>query len=192
MAVVHTIGHSTRTAEDFITLLREAGVAMLADVRRFPGSRRHPQFNSDALAETLSQAGIGYRHFPALGGRREPLPQSPNGLWREPGFRGYADYAATPAFRAALDTLETLSREQPTVIMCAEALWWQCHRRIITDYLLVEGFAVRHVLAPGKIEPAALTPGAKRQADGTLVYPARPDPRGHVADLFEEREESSS
>jgi uncharacterized protein (DUF488 family) len=191
MTVAFTIGHSTRSLDAFVALLAEAGVSVVADVRRFPASRRHPQFNAGALAEALPARGVGYRHFEALGGRRSPAPDSRNVLWREAGFRGYADYAATPPFRAALDALEGLSREQSTVIMCAEAVWWQCHRRIVTDYLLADGFAVRHILAPGKIEPAALTPGAKRQADGTLVYPARPDPRGHVADLFEERENSS-
>jgi uncharacterized protein (DUF488 family) len=168
---------------------------MLADVRRFPGSRRHPQFNSDTLAQTLGAAGIGYRHFPALGGRRNPAPDSPNTLWREPGFRGYADYAATPDFRAALDALEALADGQAVAVMCAEAVWWQCHRRIITDYLLADGLAVLHILGAGHAEPAALTPGARRRPDGSLVYPAPVDTAGHVGDLFDAlgdpKEESS-
>jgi uncharacterized protein (DUF488 family) len=184
-AVVHTIGHSTRSSEDFLALLHEAGIAMVADVRRFPGSRRHPQFNGEALAATLAAAGIGYRHFPALGGRRAPAKDSPNGLWREPGFRGYADYAAMPAFRDALGALEALAQARPTAIMCAEAVWWQCHRRIITDYLLADGLEVRHILGPVQVEAATLTPGARRRGDGTLVYPAQADRRGHVGDLLD-------
>ncbi|MBX6323231.1 MAG: DUF488 domain-containing protein [Rhodospirillaceae bacterium] len=190
MADVFTIGHSTRDADAFMALLGEAGVRLLADVRRFPRSRRHPQFNADRLAATLAAADIGYRHFPALGGRRTPQEASPNTLWTEPGFRGYADYAATPEFRAALDALEGLARATPTAIMCAEAAWWRCHRRIIADYLIADGFSVHHVLAPGRIEPARLTEGARRRDDRTLVYPAGARD-GHAGDLFDGLREDS-
>ena len=169
---VFTIGHSTRTSEAFVALLREAGVAVVADVRRFPFSRRYPQFNGEALAKTLAAAGIGYRHLPALGGRRATPPdgrESQHTLWREEAFRNYADYAETPEFRAAFADLMTLARERATAIMCAEAVWWRCHRRIIADYLLAAGCEVEHIL-DGKIEPARLTPGATVRPDGSVLY----------------------
>ncbi len=172
---VYTIGHSTRTQDELIALLKEAEVACLVDVRSFPRSRTNPQFNADVLAGALERAGMGYRHMKALGGRRgtQDLGRpSPNGLWRQEAFRNYADYALSPAFAAALGELRDLAGQRRTAIMCAEALWWQCHRRIVTDYLLAAGDNVLHILGPGKIEQAALTPGAERQADGTLHYPA--------------------
>ncbi len=172
---VYTIGHSTRSQDELIALLTEAGVTCLADVRAYPRSRTNPQFNSDTFACALDRAGIVYRHMKALGGRRgaQGLGRpSPNGLWRQEAFRNYADYALTPAFAAALGELRALARDRPTAIMCAEALWWQCHRRIIADYLLAAGDQVLHILGPGKIEPAALTPGAEPQTDGTVHYPA--------------------
>lgn len=192
MTAVFTVGHSTRSLEAFVALLAEAGVAVVADVRRFPASRRHPQFNATALAGTLPGHGVGYRHFEALGGRRDPRPDSPNTLWKEAGFRGYADYAATAPGRAALQELEALTRTKTCAVMCAEALWWQCHRRIVTDYLLAAGFDVRHILGPGKIDTAEMTPGARIGDDGTILYPAAPDPRGHVGDLFDTAAEGRS
>lgn len=183
MTTVFTVGHSTRSFETFLELLRQAQVTMVIDVRRFPASRRHPQFKTDALAEALPAHGIGYRHIEALGGRRQPQPGSPNGLWKEAGFRGYADYARTPAFRAALDELEALASRHTCAVLCAEAVWWRCHRRIIADYLLTDGFDVRHILDAGKIEPAQRTPGAQIGPDGAVLYP--PPPReGAVGDLF--------
>lgn len=173
---VFTIGHSTRTSEAFIALLGDAHVACVADVRRFPFSRHYPRFNGEALAETLAVAGIGYRHFPALGGRRSPPrdgKESANTLWREAAFRNYADYAETPEFRAAFADLMTLAGEQPTAVMCAEAVWWRCHRRIITDYLLAAGVAVEHIL-DGKREPGRLTPGATVRPDGSVLYAESP------------------
>ena len=145
---------------------------MLVDVRRFPGSRRHPQFNAEALAASLAGAGIRYRHLAALGGRREARAggESPNTLWREPAFRNYADYAETSDFRTAFGELLRVAGEQRTAIMCAEALWWQCHRRIVADYLIAAGIGVEHILAPGKIEPARLTPGATIRPDGSVLY----------------------
>ncbi len=178
---VYTIGHSTRSQEELIGLLKEAGVTCLVDVRSYPRSRTNPQFNSDRLAAALERAGIGYRHVKALGGRRgaQDLGRpSPNGLWRQGAFRNYADYALTPAFGAALAELRATARDTCAAVMCAEALWWQCHRRIITDYLLAAGDEVLHILAPGKIEPAELTPGAEPQADGSVLYP------GEQGELF--------
>jgi len=173
---VFTIGHSTRDIGDFIGLLREAGIKAVADVRRFPRSKRYPQFNDQALAQSLAEADIVYRHFPALGGRRARRKDgpSPHTLWREEGFRNYADYAESPEFAAAFAALWDFTRAQPTAVMCAEALWWQCHRRIIADYLLAAGEPVEHILAAGKIEPASLTEGASVLPGGGVLY-AAPD-----------------
>ena len=173
--MIFTIGHSTRSARELIALLREAGVDMLADVRTVPRSRFNPQFNTDVLPQTLTEAGIDYRHMPALGGlrhRAKGAPPSPNGLWRNEAFQAYADYALTPPFRAALDELRDLAEHHVCAVMCAEAVWWQCHRRIVADYLLAAGDDVRHIMAPGKIEPATLTPGAEPISDGKILYPA--------------------
>ena len=169
---IYTIGHSTRSSEELLALLREAGVERLADVRAFPSSRRHPQFNRDALAEWLGKAGIDYRHMPGLGGRRSPVPGSPNGGWRELAFQGYADHMRSAEFQDALAALQAAAREAPTTIMCAEAVWWRCHRRIITDYLLAAGERVMHILETSHIDEANLTPGAAVRGDGTVVYPA--------------------
>lgn len=170
---VYTIGHSTRTLEELIGMLREAGVRRLADVRLIPRSRTNPQFNSDTLPSALAAAGIDYRHLPALGGRRGLRRDAPstNTLWRVPAFRNYADYAQTPQFRAALDGLEHLALERPTAIMCAEAVWWRCHRRLIADYLLHDRWNVVHLMAPGQQQSAVLTPGAVPRDDRTLDYP---------------------
>jgi uncharacterized protein (DUF488 family) len=173
--VIFTIGHSTRSAQELIALLRENAVDVLVDVRTVPRSRFNPQFNADALPGTLGEAGIGYRHIPALGGLRhrpKDASPSPNGLWQNEAFQAYADYALTAPFRAALDELRGLAETHCPAVMCAEAVWWRCHRRIVADYLLAAGEDVRHIMAPGKIEPASLTPGAEPQADGTILYPA--------------------
>jgi uncharacterized protein (DUF488 family) len=170
---VFTIGHSTRSIGDFIGLLRQAGIEQVVDVRSIPRSRTNPQFNTDALRDSLATAGIDYAHLRALGGRRgrrRDLAASPNRLWRNEAFRNYADYALTEAFRGAMDELEGLASRQCCAIMCAETLWWRCHRRIISDYLLADGIAVTHILGAGKIEPATLTPGARRLPDGKLLY----------------------
>jgi Protein of unknown function, DUF488 len=145
---VFTIGHSTREIGAFIALLRGAATQCVADVRRFPFSRRYPQFNEATLSHALAEAGIGYRHFPALGGRRSARrDDSPHTLWREPAFRNYADYAETSDFRTAFAGVRQLAHEHTVAVMCAEAVWWRCHRRIIADYLIAAGFDVRHILA---------------------------------------------
>jgi uncharacterized protein (DUF488 family) len=170
---IYTIGHSTRSTAELVALLREAGVELLVDVRSVPRSRTNPQFNADALPAPLVAAGIGYRHIATLGGLRHRLkdaPPSPNVLWRSDPFRNYADYAMTEPFRKGLAELRDLTGAQVCAIMCAEAVWWRCHRRIVSDYLLAGGVAVEHIMGPGKIEPATLTPGARPQPDGTILY----------------------
>lgn len=185
MRPIYTIGHSTRSVEALIALLRESGVRLLVDVRRYPGSRRHPQFGRDTLAASLEAAGIEYIHEPDLGGRRPPRPDSPNTAWRNSGFRGYADYMATPAFRAALDRLIARGAERSTAVMCAEAVPWRCHRRLIADALVARGIPVRHTLGPERTEPHALHPDARVGPDGTVSYPAGGDAAAQ-ADLFED------
>jgi uncharacterized protein (DUF488 family) len=169
-----TIGHSTRPAGELIGMLHQAEVDLLVDIRSVPRSRANPQFNRETLPASLAAAGIAYCHLPALGGlrgRRRDGMASPNNLWRSGAFRNYADYAATdPAFRRGLDELLALARDHRTAIMCAEAVWWRCHRRIVTDYVLTAGIGVRHILGPDRIEPASLTPGAVPQPDGTILY----------------------
>jgi uncharacterized protein (DUF488 family) len=172
---VFTIGHSTRTLDEFTGILRQLGVTLVADVRAFPRSRTAPQFNLDSLPGALAREGIAYRHLPGLGGRRhrrKEEPRSVDGYWRVPGFRNYAGHARTEEFRSALASLVALARDDRCAVMCAEAVWWRCHRRIIADYLLAGGTPVDHVLGPGRIVPATLTPGAIIAEDGTLRYPA--------------------
>jgi uncharacterized protein (DUF488 family) len=175
MPTIFTIGHSTRTIGEFLALLRQEAVDLLVDVRSIPRSRANPQFNADALPAALAEAGIAYRHLPALGGLRHRARggvPSPNTLWRVAAFRNYADYAATAAFRMGLDELRGLARDHCCAIMCADAVWWRCHRRIIADYLLAEGIPVAHIMGVHKIDPARLTPGVRSLPGGTLVYPA--------------------
>ena len=155
--------------------MREAGIERLVDVRSVPRSRVNPQFNADALPAPLAGAGIGYTHLAALGGLRhhpKGAPPSPNTLWRSAAFRNYADYAMTGAFRAGLDELCALAQGERCAIMCAEAVWWRCHRRIIADHLLARGVGVAHIMGPGKLDPASLTPGARPLPDGAILYAA--------------------
>jgi uncharacterized protein (DUF488 family) len=170
-----TIGHSTRSIPEFADLLQASEVRIVVDVRTVPRSRANPQFNTDALPGSLAPLGIGYAHLPALGGLRgKPRGRgpSPNTFWTNDSFRNYADYAMTEPFRAGLARLRDIGHARRCAIMCAEAVWWRCHRRIIADYLLlVVGDAVFHILDADKIEPATPTPGARREADGSLVYP---------------------
>ncbi len=168
---IYTIGHSTRSSEEVLVLLREPGVALVADVRAFPSSRRHPQFNQGALAEWLAAARIGYRHMPGLGGRRSPVPGSPNGGWHERAFQGYADHMRSDEFQDALAELETAARATPTAIMCAEAVWWRCHRRLISDALVARGWRVEHLGLDGRPVAHELTAFALVGPDGSLSYP---------------------
>lgn len=172
-----TIGHSTQSITEFIALLREAGADCVVDVRKMPRSRTNPQYDAAALSASLRAAGIAYRHVAGLGGlrgRRKAEGDSPNAWWQHANFRNYADHAATAQFRAGYDELLVLGREHTCAVMCAEAVWWRCHRRIIADYLLSDGYAVCHILSRGRIDAASMTPAARRQPDGTLVYPATP------------------
>jgi uncharacterized protein (DUF488 family) len=171
MKELWTIGHSTRAIEEFLGLLSANRIEALADVRRFPGSRRHPHFGQDKLAESLARAGVQYRHFVELGGRRPPLPDSPNTAWRNAAFRGYADYLMTEAFGADMKRLMKLAGEKRTAIMCAEALWWQCHRGLIADYLKARGLKVLHIMGAGKVEEHPFT-SAARIVRGELSYAA--------------------
>jgi uncharacterized protein (DUF488 family) len=166
---VWTIGHSTRGIEEFLALLKENEIKALADVRRFPGSRRHPQFGQEQLMDSLKRSGIDYVHFPHLGGRRPVLPNSVNTAWRNAAFRGYADYMATPAFADGIKELVDLAHNKATAVMCAEALWWQCHRGLISDYLKVRNWKVLHILGPGKTEEHPYT-SAARIVNGKLSY----------------------
>lgn len=155
-------------------MLRAAGVDSLVDIRSIPRSRAMPQFNADTLPAALTPYDIAYVGMPALGGRRhhrKGAPPSRNTLWRVPAFRHYADYAETREFRAGLDELIALSHEHDCAIMCAEAVWWRCHRRIVADYLLARGIPVEHIMGLGHLTPASLTPGAMVQPDGTVLYP---------------------
>jgi uncharacterized protein (DUF488 family) len=157
-----------------LALLAEAGVQLLVDVRAFPSSRRHPQFNRATLAAWLGDAGIAYRHMPALGGRRHPVPGSPNGGWKEPAFQGYADHMRTGEFRTALAELEAAALGRApgaSAIMCAEAVWWRCHRRLIADALVVRGWRVEHLGIGDSRAIHELTAFAVVEADGTITYP---------------------
>jgi uncharacterized protein (DUF488 family) len=165
---VFTVGHSTHTLEALLALLECHGVARLADVRRFPRSRRHPQFNLESLREVPR---IDYRHLPALGGRRHGRADSPNGGWEHPAFRAYADYALTPEFGAGLAELMALAAERPTAMMCAEAPWWRCHRRLIADRLAALGWTVCHIGPDGGLAEHELPEFAIVQPDGTVLYP---------------------
>lgn len=173
-AGVFTIGHSTLTMAEFVAALMPVAIDLVVDVRSFPRSRTNPQFNEEVLPESLAVAGIGYRHLSALGGRRrsQSAAPSPNTLWRNAAFRNFADYATTDAFRTGLEELRALAGEHRCALMCAEAVWWRCHRRIIADYLLAEGMTVAHIMSGHKVVAASITPGAQRLADGTLTYRA--------------------
>jgi uncharacterized protein (DUF488 family) len=174
MTSFYTMGHSTRTVVEVVDLLRESAVDLVVDVRSIPRSRTNPQFNRDSLPDTLAAWQIGYEHIAELGGlrsRKRQAAPSPNGYWQVVSFRNYADYALTPPFAAGLAQLRGLGERHRCAIMCAEAVWWRCHRRIIADYLIAAGEQVLHILGPGHVDPATLTPGAFIRGDGTIVYP---------------------
>jgi uncharacterized protein (DUF488 family) len=189
---IWTVGHSTRPIEDFIAALEGHGIRLLVDVRSFPGSKRYPQFNKEALAASLADAGIRYEHFPELGGRRKPKPDSRNTAWRNASFRGYADHVETEEFQKGVERLLALANEADqgttawaaveskrdgweavipwrTAIMCAEAVWWRCHRSLISDYLKARGIEVIHILDANKTEPHPYTSPA-RIVNGKLSY----------------------
>ena len=169
----YTIGHSTRSLDEFASLLEAVEVVSLADVRTVPKSRTNPQFDRDTLAADLEERGIAYRHIAALGGLRgkqRGVPAATNAYWENESFHHYADYAMSAAFREGLAALQALAGA--CAVMCAEAVWWRCHRRIIADYLLHEGAVVYHVLSVDRIEPARPTESAKPGPNGSLVYPS--------------------
>jgi uncharacterized protein (DUF488 family) len=174
----YTIGHSTRSIAQFVDLLASATVRLVVDVRTVPRSRTNPQYNRDVLPATLAAFDIGYEHIAALGGLRGRSTETPgavNAFWQNQSFHNYADYAMTPAFRAGLARLRQLGRATPCAIMCAEAVWWRCHRRIIADYLIAAGETVFHILGENQIVEAHITREARRAADGALTYPADDD-----------------
>lgn len=187
-ARVHTIGHSTRSAQDFVDLLSRNGIDLLVDVRRYPGSRRHPHFNREALADTLAEAGIRYRHAPELGGRRPArddakgdVAASPNRGWRNDSFRAYADHMADPEWQAGLARLMEEAEAAAVAIMCAEAVPWRCHRQLISDALVARGVDVRHITSASEPAPHALNEMARVDGEGRVSYPGEePDQR----DLF--------
>ncbi len=174
VATIWTIGHSTRDWDGFLALLAGYGIQAVADVRRFPGSRRYPWFAGEAMANTLPAAGLDYLWLPQLGGRRRALPGSPNGAWRNAAFQGYADHLDSVEFAEGLALLLELAARRRTALMCAEAVWWRCHRRLIADVLTMRGIDVLHILDASHAQAHMLTDTA-RLLDGRLVYPPRQD-----------------
>jgi len=177
IGTIWTIGHSTRALADFLDLLDAWQIATIADVRRFPGSRKHPQFGQQALAQALAARRIDYVWMPDLGGRRRAAPDSPNTAWRNAGFRGYADYMSSAPFALALSRLLELASASRTALMCAESLWWRCHRALIADALCVRGIEVVHILDAQHSTVHPMTQPA-RIVDGQLSYVESGAPRG--------------
>jgi uncharacterized protein (DUF488 family) len=174
VTTLYSIGHSNRTFGDFLALLQRNGIEALADIRQFTRSRANPQFNADAFAPALAEHGIAYEHIAALGGRRSSkLKDSPNGLWEHPAFRSYADYALTGPFETGFKQLLEIAETKRTAMMCAEAVWWRCHRRIVSDYLVARGHTVLHIIGEAEAKPATLTPGAVICGDQKVVYPPK-------------------
>ena len=173
-----TVGHSTRAIEDFVDLLRVGGVEIVIDIRTVPRSRTNPQFDEDGLGEALARYRIGHGRIPALGGlrsRRREVPPELNGWWENRSFHNYADHALSEDFRAGLEELVALGRERRVAMMCSEAVWWRCHRRIVADHLIARGETVFHLMDKGRAEPARLSEGA-RAAEGLVTYPGAPKP----------------
>ncbi len=170
-ATLWTLGHSTRPIEEFLSLLLTHGIQLLIDVRTIPFSRRNPQFHQEALAQSLREAGLQYRHMPALGGRRKSRQDSVNAGWRNQGFRGYADYMQTQEFWDAVEELVDIGHQSPSAVMCAEAVPWRCHRSLIADALVIRGWIVQHIISAGSFKTHTLTPFAKPDA-GRLIYPS--------------------
>ncbi|WP_321798812.1 DUF488 domain-containing protein [Burkholderia sp. BCC1988] len=176
----YTIGHSNRTLDAFIEMLDASDIALLADIRKMTRSRMNPQFNEATLPGVLAAADIAYEHIAALGGLRGKslgVPDDVNDFWTNRSFHRYADYALSPEFRAGLDQLIAQGHRQRSAIMCSEAVWWRCHRRIVSDYLIARGETVLHIMGKNRVEPARLTAGAVIRDDGTIVYP---DVEGHA------------
>ncbi len=169
-----TIGHSTRSSEEFLSLLTAHEISRLVDVRRYPGSRRYPHFHSAALAKSLTEAGLAYQHMPNLGGRRTARSDSHNNGWKNASFRGYADYMQTEEFQGAIEELMAYNTHLRTAIMCAEAVPWRCHRSLIADALVMRGWQVVHIMGPGQVQTHRLTAFAVLQGD-RLLYPAPTD-----------------
>lgn len=170
-----TIGHSTHALGAFAALLEGAGARWVVDVRTVPRSRKNPHYNRDTLPAALAPLGLGYRHIAALGGlrsRAKSVPPEVNAFWQNQSFHNYADYAMSAAFHAGLEELIRTGEEKPCAIMCAEGLWWRCHRRIITDYLLAAGEAVSHIMPGGEVVPASMSEAARPAPDGVISYPA--------------------
>ena len=170
-----TVGHSNRCLQEFIDLILEAGITFVADIRKIPMSRANPQFNHDLLAEALPQNGIEYEHIARLGGLRGKdwqVPFAVNALWKNRSFHNYADYALSPEFDEGLRTVLHKGDDHRCTVMCSEAVWWRCHRRIVADYLIARGKPVFHIMAMGRLDPAVLTPGAEIRPDASIVYPA--------------------
>lgn len=166
---IWTVGHSTHPLNTFVELLESAAITLVGDVRRFPASRRSPHYNQEPLREALARLGIGYLALPALGGRRQTHPGSVHTAWRNPSFRGYADYMDTEQFRQAIEQVEALAVTERIVLMCSEVLWWRCHRALIADYLKSRGYSVLHLLSPTNHQPHPYT-SAARIVNGALSY----------------------
>lgn len=166
---IWTIGHSTRSSDEFNQILKAHKISNLVDVRSFPGSRRYPQFNKNTLSASLSQAGLEYQHLPSLGGRRQPLRDSNNTAWKNPAFRAYADHMESGEFKQGIKVLLELARQGRTAVMCAEAVWWRCHRSLIADYLKASEIKVVHIIDARKTEEHPFT-SAARILDGKLNY----------------------
>lgn len=166
---IYTIGHSTHSLADFLDMLKSFEIEVLADIRGLPGSRKFPQFDKEELEISLEENGIHYLHLTDLGGRRRVKKDSRNTRWNNASFRGYADYMETPEFEKGMEELEKIAAEKPTAIMCAEAVWWRCHRSMISDYLKAKEWTVLHIMAAGKTQEHSYTSPA-RIADGKVVY----------------------
>jgi uncharacterized protein (DUF488 family) len=166
---IWTIGHSTRTEDEFLEILASFGIQALVDIRTLPGSRKFPHFNKEHLDRKLQQAGIAYFHFAELGGRRKPKEDSQNTAWRHPSFRGYADYMETNEFRGGIEKLELLAKTRRVAYMCSEAVWWKCHRSLVSDYLKTKGWIVNHITGVGKSTMHPYTSPA-RVEQGKLFY----------------------
>ena len=167
--IIYTIGHSTRSLEEFIRLLSSFNIQLVVDIRSFPGSKKFPQYNKESLSESLVQYGISYQHFPGLGGRRKALKDSKNVAWRNEAFRGYADYMESDNFKKEIIRLEEIALQKVIAYMCSEAVWWRCHRSLVSDYLKYRGWLVLHIMGENKAQEHPYTSAAKI-VNGKLDY----------------------